>query len=166
MLFRSGIDVPGYDVKDAVNLDFTLIGFRVPPAPWFAIELNLGFTMIPGQIKQSGSSSTTCPIFPPDPFCNATGGSAGSEADIGVQTIGAFAVLRSPGSVFAMGKLGYRYTSTNIDGFPKERTGNAYGAGIGYRWNKKGSYAEFGYTHYSDEITGLGFSLSYSYDRR
>ena len=170
-LQKLAFKIPNTDVKDAVNLDFTMIGFRIPPAPWFAIELNLGFTMIPGQINAAGGSGssgnciTTNPNFPVG--CNpGAPSSTGGQADLSATTAGVFAVVRSTGPVFAMGKIGYRYLTTNIDGFPPDRSGNAYGLGIGYRWNKKGSYAEFGYTHYNSDISALGFSLSYSYDRR
>ena len=151
------------NVKDAINLDFTMIGFRIPTINWFAIELNLGFTMAPGQIDQSGSSGTTCPIT--DPFCTPSSGSASSQSDFTTTTVGAFGVVRSPGSVYAMGKAGYRYMNTSIDQLQNDRSGTAWGAGIGYRWNKKGSFAELGYTKIADKISGIGFSISYSYDR-
>lgn len=161
------------NVKDAINLNFTMIGFRIPPAPWFAIELNLGFTMIPGQIDpNSGTPGNPGTCVPPDsglpPGCipSTPGTQATGSGDFSATTAGVFGVLRSTGSVFAMGKYGYRYLSTSIDQLQNDRSGNAWGAGIGYRWNKKGSYAEFGYTHYSSELSALGFSLSYSYDRR
>ena len=165
-LQKLAFKLPGADVKDAVNLDITMIGFRIPPAPWFAVELNLGFTMIPGQISSSTGGTAGDP-FPGCVVTNTCSGASGSnnQADLSATSAGVFGVLRSTGSVFAMGKLGYRYLTTNIDGFPPDRSGNAWGAGIGYRWNKKGSYAEFGYTHYNADIHAIGFSLSYSYDR-
>jgi len=159
------------NVKDAINLDFTMIGFRIPPAPWLAIELNLGFTMIPGQIDQNaatGGNPGTCitPGFPPGCTPPTPGTTATSSSDFSATTAGVFGVLRSPGNWFVMGKAGYRYLNTSIDELSNDRSGSAWGAGIGYRWNKKGSYAELGYTRFSSEIHGIGFSLSYSYDRR
>jgi hypothetical protein len=164
-LQKVALDVRGYDTKDPVNLDITLIGFRIPTVPWFGVELNLGFTMIPGEISASTSGSAGSGICP-GPLCVPGSSGSSSKQDIGMTTASAFAVVRSTGSVFAMGKLGYRYLGSSIQGFPENRTGDAWGAGVGYRWNKKGSYAEFGYTHYSSEVTALGFSLSYSYERR
>lgn len=157
----------GADVKDAVDLDLTLIGFRIPTVPWFGVELNLGFSMIPGEVKSSTGGTSGDP-FPGCVVTNTCSGLSGSNSQANLQatTAGVFAVLRSPGKFFAMGKYGYRYIQTNLDGYPPDSSGDAYGLGVGYRWNRKGSYAEFGYTHYSPEISALGFSLSYSYDRR
>ncbi|MBI3171623.1 MAG: hypothetical protein HYZ32_03410 [Hydrocarboniphaga effusa] len=157
------------NVDDAVNLDITLIGFRIPTVPWFGVELNLGFTMIPGQITETtpGSSGSVigCGPLGLDP-CPATGSSTTSSGDFGVNTVGAFGVFRSTGTFFAMGKVGYRYLSTNLPELQENRSGSAWGAGVGYRWNKKGSYAELGYLKLSDDVKALGFAVSYSYERR
>ncbi len=157
------------NVEDAVNLDITLIGFRIPSVPWFGVELNLGFTMIPGQITETTPGSSGSPIgcgpLGLDP-CPATGSSTTSSGDFGATTAGAFAVLRSPGTFFAMGKVGYRYLNTNLPELQENRSGSAWGAGVGYRWNKKGSYAELGYTKYSEDLDAIGFAISYSYERR
>jgi hypothetical protein len=163
-LQKVAVDVEGFETQDPVNLDITLIGFRIPTVKWFGVELNLGFTMIPGEISTSSSGSPGSCL----PVIGCSGGSSGSSRkdDLGMTTASVFAVARSTGSVFAMGKLGYRYLSSSIEDFPEDRTGSAWGAGIGYRWNKKGSYAEFGYTKYSPEVSALGFALSYSYERR
>lgn len=152
------------NVKDAINLDFTMIGFRIPTINWFAIELNLGFTMAPGQITQSTTSTGTGCGGLLQPPC--TSNTATSQSDFTTTTVGAFGVLRSPGSVYVMGKAGYRYMNTSLDQLQNDRSGTAWGAGIGYRWNKKGSFAELGYTKIADKISGIGFSISYSYDRR
>lgn len=164
-LQKMHVKASGVDVKDPVNLDFTMIGFRIPPAPWFAVELNLGFTMIPGQVNSSSSGSPGTCTDPLGIFCGSSSGGSNGQNDLSLTTAGVFAVFRSTGSWFGMGKVGYRYINSSIDGFPENRSGNAYGAGVGYRWNKKGSYAEIGYTHYSSEISAIGFSVSYSYDR-
>ncbi len=65
-----------------------------------------------------------------------------------------------------MGKVGYRYLNTNLPELQENRSGSAWGAGVGYRWNKKGSYAELGYTKYSEDLDAIGFAISYSYERR
>jgi hypothetical protein len=156
------------NVEDAINLDVTLIGFRVPTVPWFGIELNLGFTMIPGEVTSTsgsgGGGGPFCglPGFPPCPPDTISQ----SEGDFTATTLGAFAVVRSQGKFFGMGKLGYRYINSNIEQLNQERSGSGWGAGVGYRWNKKGSYAELGYTKYNELLDGIGFSISYSYDRR
>jgi hypothetical protein len=153
------------NVKDAINLDITMIGFRIPTVPWFGVELNLGFTMAPGQIDRSSSSSPTGCGGLLQPPCPA-GSTATSSTDFASTNIGAFAVMRSTGKFFAMGKAGYRYMNTSIDELQNDRSGTAWGAGVGYRWNRKGSYAEFGYTKWAEKINALGISISYSYERR
>jgi hypothetical protein len=159
------------NVEDAINLDITMIGFRIPTVPWFGIELNLGFTMAPGQIDPNGGTpgdpgNCVLPDFPPGCTPATEGTAATGSGDFTSTNIGAFAVLRSTGSLFAMGKLGYRYMNTSIEQLQDDRSGTAYGLGVGYRWNKKGSYAEFGYTKWAEKIDALGISISYSYDRR
>lgn len=152
------------NVDDAVNLDITMIGFRVPTVPWFGIELNLGFTMIPGEVTeaQPAPQANCGGLLQPPCQTNTTE----SVDDFGVTTVGAFGVLRSQGKFFVMGKYGYRYLNTNLPELQENKSGNAWGTAVGYRWNKKGSFAEFGYTKYSEEIDALGFLLSYTYDRR
>lgn len=161
------------NVEDAINLDVTLIGFRIPTVQWFGVELNASFTMAPGQIDpDAGTPDDPGTCVPPDsgfpPGCRPStpGTQATGEGDFATTAIGAFAVLRSPGKFFAMGKYGYRYLNTSIDQLQDDRSGDAYGVGIGYRWNKKGSYAELGYTKFAEKIDGIGFSISYTYDRR
>lgn len=154
------------NVKDAINVDIVAFGFRIPTVPWVGVELNLGFTFLPGQIdKSSSSGGTTCP--PLDPFCTPSGGNAAtSQGDFQATNIGANLVLRSPGKFFVVGKYGYRYLNTSLDQLVNDRSGTQYTAGVGYRWNKKGSYVELGYNKIADKIDALGFSVSYSYDRR
>lgn len=153
------------NVKDSINLDFTLIGFRIPTVPWAAVELNLGGTIAPGQVDQTSSSGgTTCPII--DPFCTPSEGTtATSQGDFQSSFVGLFGVFRSTGKFFVMGKYGYRYLNTSIDQLVDDRSGSAYGAGVGYRWNRKGSYVELGYTKLGKKVSGIGLSISYSYDR-
>lgn len=157
------------NVEDAINLDVTMIGFRLPTVPWFGVELNLGFTMIPGEIQTTSSSGGGGGGFlcglPGQPPCPENTVSS-SEGDFTATTLGAFAVVRTQGKFFGMGKLGYRYINSNIEQLNEERSGTGWGAGVGYRWNKKGSYAELGYTRYNELLDGIGFSISYSYDRR
>ena len=161
------------NVDDALNIDVTLIGFRIPTVPWFGVELNGSFTMAPGQIDpNAGTPDDPGTCVPPDsgfpPGCTPStpGTQATAAGDFTSTVIGAYAVLRSPGSFFVVGKYGYRYLNTSIEQLQDDRSGNAYSAGVGYRWNRKGSYAELGYTKVADKIDGIGFTISYSYERR
>lgn len=153
------------NVDDAVNLDVTLVGFRIPTVSWFAVELNLSGTVIPGQVRESSTTGPSeCPLL--DPFCTPTpGSSTTSETDFALTTAGVFAVLRSPGKFYGVGKVGYRYLSTTLPEYEDDRSGNALSLGAGYRWKDDGTYAELGYTRIADGIDAIGFSVSYSYDR-
>jgi hypothetical protein len=157
------------NVKDAINIDMVAFGFRIPTVPWVGVELNLGFTFAPGQIDTSsttggGGGGALCGL-PGQPACPPPGNTASSSTDFTATDIGASLVLRSPGTFFVVGKYGYRYLNTSLTELQNDRSGSQYAAGVGYRWNKKGSYAEFGYTKIADKIDALGFSLSYSYGR-
>ncbi len=160
------------NVKDAINLDIVAYGFRIPTVPWLGVELNIGFTFLPGQIDTNGSgsgSAGTCfpgTMLPPGCIPPSPGNTASSSTDFSATNIGASVVLRSPGTFFVMGKYGYRYLNTSLDELRNDRSGTQYAGGVGYRWNKKGSYVEFGYTKIADKIDALGFSLSYTYGRR
>lgn len=161
------------NVDDAINLDATLVGFRIPTIPWFGIELNVSGTVIPGQISQTSTSGggTTCTL--PEQIlgtCTPGGGTVTSTSteDFAIMSYGVYAALRSPGTFFVMGKLGYRYVQTSIDDAVEEyhdnRSGNAWAIGAGYRWRPE-AYGEITYTKLTDDIDAIGFSISYSYDR-
>lgn len=161
---KLGTDIEG--VTDAVNLDITVVGFRVPTVPWFGIELNLSTTFIPGEVRESATTpgSEDC-VIPPFIGCTSSGGETiTAEDNYGVNALGIYLVGRSPGKFFATGKLGYRYIDTNLFDLD-EKTGNAWSIGGGYRWKDDGSYVELLYTKLSDEFDALGFGISYSYDR-
>lgn len=157
------------NVDDAINLDITLLGIRVPTVPWFGVELNLGFTVAPGQVTEvtpgSQGTPTGCGPLGLDP-CPGTGSSTRSSGDFTSTTIGVFAVARSPGKFFVGGKYGYRYINTSLEALVDERSGNAWGASVGYRWNRKGSFVELGYTDWTEDLNSVGLLISYSYNRR
>lgn len=180
----SGIGLSRMNVDDiALNSNNTLIidspinlnaaiGFRIPTVPVFSVELDLMITAIPGQIQRRSCSAVGGGGGLPPPLGGGGGGSTNcsesDEGDFGVNFgAGAYAVLRSPGRFYGMAKYGYRYLSTNIQEFPRERTGNAYGAGFGYRWNpRKNSGAEIFYSRLAEEMDAIGFNISYGFGGR
>jgi hypothetical protein len=104
-----GLSYVGTDfdnVDDAINLG-VVIGFRIPTVNIFAVELELSTTVIPGQIdSQSCSTSGGGGGFPiigggssPQTTC------VRSQNDFGTNSAGVYAVLRSPGRFYAMGKV-------------------------------------------------------------
>lgn len=159
----------GFDnVDDAINLDAVLFGFRLPTIPWFGIELNVSGTLIPGQIRESSSSSgTTCTPLEVllDGCTDSPAVATSSQGDFAMMSYGVSAAARSPGKFFAMGKAGYRYVQTTLDQNQDDRSGNSWTVGAGYRWRDAGTYAELAYTKLTNDIDAIGFSISYSYDR-
>lgn len=156
------------NVKDAINLN-VVIGFRIPTVNIFGIELELSSTVIPGQVDSQSCSTTGggggLPVI--------GGGGEGEETctqsqnDFGTNGAGVYAVLRSPGKFYVMGKAGYRYVTTSLSELDEERSGNAYAGGLGYRWNlRKNNGFEFYYNKYAERLDFLGFSVSYGFGGR
>jgi hypothetical protein len=166
-----GLSYVGTDfdnVDDAINLG-VVIGFRIPTVNIFAVELELSTTVIPGQIdSQSCSTSGGGGGFPiigggssPQTTC------VRSQNDFGTNSAGVYAVLRSPGRFYAMGKIGTRYVTTSIEELDDERGGSAYAGGIGYRWNpRKNNGVELFYNKFSDSLDMIGFSVAYGFGGR
>lgn len=148
------------NVKEAIALDAAM-GFRLPNVQWFGVELNLGFTIIPGEVERAtNSTGASCGgLLQPPCETNQTV----TQDDFNAFNLGVFAVLRSPGKVFGMGKIGYRYINTSLPELDEERSGTAWGAGFGYRYNDRGGYAELQYTKISDDLDAIGFSLGYGF---
>lgn len=163
------------NLKEAINLDF-VIGIRVPTINWISAEINFSTTIIPGENQGARNCSTTggsggVPLL--------GGGTSGSTScaggtftrsgnDLQMNNIGVFAVLRSPGQFYAVGKLGYRFINSSIPEIQQggDRTGTAYGAGGGYRWGRSLSGIEVLYTRYSDQLDYLGFNIAYGFGGR
>jgi hypothetical protein len=79
-----------------------------------------------------------------------------------------FAVLRSQGQFYAVGKLGYRFINSSIEEIQEgdDKSGTAYAGGGGYRWGKSLSGVELMYTKYSDQIDYIGFNVAYGFGGR
>lgn len=161
----------------AISLN-AVLGFRIPTLPSFGVELEIAGGVFPAEVKieqcrtvigggggvlgpilgGGGNSSTTCD--------QSDGG------DFATTTAGVYAVYRSPGRWYGMGKIGYRYADVSfsdfeVEDFPVERTGTAYAAGFGYRWSpRKHNGAELFYNKTSDEISYYGFNFSYGFGGR
>lgn len=145
------------NVKDAVSLDSTLIGLRVPTFPWVGIELNASFTMIPGQVDQpSGCGGLGQPACPSN--------ISSSNDPFSVINFGVYGVGRTPGKFFGVAKLGYRYLTSSLREFADAGNGTSWTAGVGYRWARDG-FVELGYSRVTDQIDAIGVTFSYSHDR-
>ena len=156
------------NLKDAVNLQLVL-GFRVPTFDWFGAEVEIGTTIIPGENESntsSGGGGGACGgiLQPPCP----PGTTNTQDLDeLQMNNIAAYAVFRSPGRLYGMGKIGYRYVNASIEELMEDdRSGTAWGAGAGYRWGETLSGVELFYTKFSDRIDYIGFTLNYGFDGR
>lgn len=155
------------NLKPAINLNAS-IGFRIPTINIFAVELQISQTVIPGQNggQQQCSSSGGGLLGGGGSSSCAPGRYTSSQDDLQMNAIGVFAVARSPGRFYGLAQIGYRYLNTNIPELSEDRSGNAYGAGAGYRYGKSLSGVEINYTRYSKDLNFLGFSIAYGFGGR
>ena len=154
---------PNIKIDGAINLA-AVIGFRIPVLKGLGAEIELGQTIIPGQITET--SCMTVPNVPPPG--STTTCSNRDRGDFGMNfAAGLYAVYRSPGKFYGMGKVGYRYAGTNIQELQADRSGSAYAGGVGYRWNpKKSNGVELYYNKFTSQITYYGLNISYGFGRR
>lgn len=150
------------NLDDAVNLNLTL-GFRIPTLDVLGAEIEFGTTIIPGENSGAGGSGTNCGglLQPPCP------GNTADNDELQMNNIAIYGVFRSPGRLYGMGKIGYRYINASIEELmADDRSGAAYGGGVGWRWGERLSGIELYYTRYSEEIDYVGFALNYGFGDR
>ncbi|MFT7127485.1 MAG: hypothetical protein ACI9HX_001163 [Pseudoalteromonas tetraodonis] len=152
----------GFDnLDDATNLNFTLLGLRVPNVSWFAIEANLGFTLQPGE--NSGSVGGGGGLI------GGGGGGGGgnntaSSEDLRINTTGLFAIFRTPGKFYAGAKYGFSKVTSNIEEVEDAASGTARGFTAGYRFNPEGfGQVELEFLDLGDQLDSIGLAFSYIY---
>jgi hypothetical protein len=148
----------GFDnLDDATNLNFTLLGLRVPNVSWFAIEANIGFTLQAGENSGSGGGGG---IF----GGGAGGNNVSSSEDLRLNTSGLFAIFRTPGKFYAGAKYGFSKVNSNIAEIEDAADGTALGFSAGYRFNPEGfGQVELEYLDLGDELDSIGIAFSYIY---
>jgi hypothetical protein len=158
------------NLDDAINLDVAL-GIRIPTVNWFAMEVALAFTVVPGENRGAASCGVSggdggLPII--------GGGGSGSSSceegtrssnDLQMNNVGVFGVLRSPGKYYLVGKYGFRYITSSIDEIEEgdDQSGTAYAGGVGYRWGRGLSGVELVYNRYSSQLDYIGFNIAYGF---
>ena len=167
------------NLSNATNLDM-LAGAHVPRLTWLSGEMALSFTVAPGNNhgpRSASTGGTPCSVPPSllDPDGTPDGcdsgatttadpGATGSQNDLQMTNLGAFAVLRTPGPVFALARYGYRYINTSIAEIQHDdQTGTAYSVGAGYRWGAGLSKFELAYTKYSRHLDYFGLGIAYGF---
>ncbi len=125
-------------VSDATNLT-GVIGVHPKGVNWAAAELELGTTVSSGNIS-------------------------GSSSHFSLQHGAVFGVLRSPGIVYGMGRIGYQYINTGLDALDGKHSGMAWSGGAGWRFRPESAAgAELLYTHVSNGIHYWGLRLNYGF---
>lgn len=164
-VFYSGFGI-GRVESDFVNLDpatnlEAVMGFRIPTAPWFGLELDLAQTIIPGENQGVSSSQpiSNCSGLNEALGLCTPGGSDPATFDrdeFGMQALGISAVLKTTGRFYVTARYGYRYVYTSIDELNEDRSSNGFGAGVGYRWGKGLSGVELSYRELGEDLDSIG----------
>lgn len=150
--FSTGFD----NLSDATNLNFTLLGLRIPDVSWFAIEANLGFTLQAGENSGSGGGGLV--------GGGGGGNTTSSSEDLRTTTSGLFAIFRTPGQFYAGAKYGFSKVASNISEVEDAAEGRAHGFTAGYRFNPEGfGQVELEYLDLGDELDSIGIAFSYIY---
>lgn len=132
------VDAGVAGVSDATNLT-GVIGVHPKGMDWVAGELELGTTISSGDVS-------------------------GSSQHFSLQHGAVFGVLRSPGIVYGMGRIGYQYMNTGLNQLDGKHSGMAWSAGAGWRFRPKSAAgAELLYTHVSNDVHYWGLRLNYGF---
>ncbi len=158
------------NLGEAINLE-GVIGFRIPTAPWFGLEIDLGQTIIPGENKPVGSGTpiSNCSGLNQSLGLCTPGGSDPATFDpddLAMQSLGLSLALKSTGRFYVTGKYGYRYILTSIDEINDNRSGNGFAAGVGYRWGRGLSGVELGYKQLAEDVESIGLTFFVRTSRR
>ena len=126
-------------VKDATDLT-GVIGVHPKGLNWAAVELELGTTVVSGDV------------------------STNPDRHFSLQHGAVFGVLRSPGVVYGMGRIGYQYINTGLEELNGRHNGSAWSLGAGWRFRPKSAAgAELLYTHVSNDVHYWGLRLNYGF---
>ena len=163
-VFYSGMGIgrvgSEYDnLGEAINLE-GVIGFRIPTAPWFGIELDLAQTIIPGENKPEVGAGCGGLLEPPCP------GATADPDEFAMQALGASLALKSTGRFYVTGKYGYRYLLTSIDELNEKRSGTGFGIRVGYRWGRGLSDVELGYRQLGEDVDAISLDFFVRAPRR
>jgi hypothetical protein len=138
----------------ATNLT-AVLGFRIPTAKWFGLEIDLGQTLIPGENNREVDSSAGCGGLLEPPCEDNTA----DRDELGMQALGLSLALKTTGRFYLMGRYGYRYLATSIDELNEDRSSKGLGVGLGYRWGRGLSGVEFAYKQIGEDVDSLGLTF-------
>jgi hypothetical protein len=171
-----GIDRVSTDfdnLGEATNLQ-AVLGFRIPTVRWIGLEVDLGQTLIPGDYRDPRPAQPAGPSCSPvpTPGCGtaavpAEKGAFDPEGDeFAMQALGISLALKSTGRFYVMGRYGYRYLATSNEALNENRSGNGFGAGVGYRWGRGLSGVELAYKELADNVESIGLTFYVRSSRR
>jgi hypothetical protein len=147
------------NLGEAINLE-GVMGFRIPTAPWFGLEIDLGQTIIPGENTPEVQSGCGGVLQPPCP------GATGDPDEFAMQALGLSLALKSSGRFYVTGKYGYRYLLTSIDELNEKRSSTGFGVGVGYRWGRGLSGVELGYRQLGEDVDAISLNFFVRTSRR
>jgi hypothetical protein len=139
------------NLGNAVNFAFNS-GLSLLNAQWLGAEIAGSVTLIPGD--NSGGSG----VF------GGQGNTTGSSSDFQMFTLGLYAAVRTPGTLYATGRIGYRLLQSSIVEIEDDgRSGSAWGAGAGWRYGSGLGGVELGYMRYSSLVDAVSLSVTYGF---
>ncbi|TXH03328.1 MAG: hypothetical protein E6R07_12560 [Nevskiaceae bacterium] len=154
------VSAPPSYANAATNLTGTL-GFHPAGIDWVAAEFELGTTVSAGDVRRPAATPSNCGgvLQPPCPTADS------SHDRFSLQHGGVFGVLRTPGRVYGIGRIGYQYINTSLPELDGRHSGVAWSAGAGLHYSSDISGVELLYTHVSNNVRYWGLSLSYGFGR-
>ena len=143
----------------ATNLE-GVMGFRIPTAPWFGIEIDIAQTIIPGENRPEVGAGCGGLLQPPCP------GATADPDEFAMQALGVSAAFKSTGRFYVTGRYGYHYVYTSIEEINENRSGSGFGAGVGYRWGRGLSGVELTYEQMAEDVDSIGLMFFVRSSRR
>lgn len=87
-----------------------------------------------------------------------------SDSDFVMQSLGGFLSYRTPTTLYAIAKIGYAYTDTNIPELDDDRENVAWQLGAGFRYGSSPVGVELAYARYSSEVDAIGLTIGTDFE--
>jgi len=165
------------NLSEAINMHMA-VGAHLPWLTWLSGEVEFSFTVDPGDNESAGTTRTVTPCTVPPSMLDPDGtpdgcgqevvtavpGAAATRNDLQMTNLGGFLVVRTPGKVYGVGRVGYVNVNSSIEEInTDDETSVAYTFGAGYRWKGGLSKFELLYTNYSSHLEYLTLGIVYGF---